>query len=285
MNTIAMIKNEETGKGKLTELEGEYTISDTIAIYDYQYLDDIAQHRQYLHTPTNTRVVHKQYSISAYNVLRSIQKLSFDCWEPVLPEIYILCFNHDLQIVETLEKYIEGQSLESFLKDPDCEATIFDILTFSKTITTLLSDLDVDDIILRDLAPQNIILEEIYLPYVIDFNSACFGCLESYSNDKPVGTIGYASPEHFEINKVTPKSDVYSFGKILSELIEKYDNSEWDHPLIMPIIKTVVSQMISNDPTKRPNANSLQELFSYLLDVDEEDEVDVEEFLDMLNYY
>lgn len=202
-----------------------------------------------------------------------------------MPEIYVLCYNHELQIVETLERYIEGQSIESFLKDPDCEATIFDILTFSKTIAAFLSDLELDDIILRDLAPQNIILEEIYLAYVIDFNSACFGCLESYSNDKPVGTIDYTSPEHFEINMVTPKSDVYSFGKILSELIEKYDNSEWDHPLIMPIIKTVISQMISNDADKRSNASSLQDLFSYLLDVEEEDEVDVEGFLDMLNYY
>ncbi len=284
MNTIAMVKNTETGKTGLTELDGEYTVADTVQIYEYQQLDDIAQHKQYIHVPSQTKVVHKQYSTSAYNVLRAIQKITFSNWEAVVPEMYVLCYNHDLDLIETLEMFIEGQTLSSFLDDEYSETTLFDILTFANNMISILADFEDEDIILRDLAPQNIILETPYTPYIIDFNSACFGDIEDFENDRPVGTIGYASPEHFELNSVTPKSDVYSLGIILNELLDTYDNDELDHPAIIPIVKTIISQMISNDPKKRPLASSMVNLFHFLNQVDYEDDVDADEYYDYLSY-
>ncbi|XP_037419089.1 cysteine-rich receptor-like protein kinase 6, partial [Triticum dicoccoides] len=71
------------------------------------------------------------------------------------------------------------------------------------------------------LKPSNILLDLDMTPKISDFGlSRAFGGDQSMDITKrPVGTIGYMSPEYAYCGQVSTKSDMYSFGVIVLEIV------------------------------------------------------------------
>ncbi|CAO2042226.1 unnamed protein product [Urochloa humidicola] len=99
-----------------------------------------------------------------------------------------------------------------------------------------------DCIIHCDIKPQNILLDESYIPKVADFGMAKFiGRDFSRAMTTMRGTIGYLAPEWISGTAITSKVDVYSYGMVLFEIISGRRNSgkesctDDDHARYFPV--------------------------------------------------
>ncbi|XP_068658143.1 probable serine/threonine-protein kinase PBL5 [Aristolochia californica] len=78
-----------------------------------------------------------------------------------------------------------------------------------------------NNIIHRDMRPNNILVTHHYEPMLGDFGLARSQCEgpDHSSDTRVVGTTGYLAHEYTETRKVSKKTDVYCFGVVLLELL------------------------------------------------------------------
>ncbi|KAL9244800.1 hypothetical protein vseg_018526 [Gypsophila vaccaria] len=76
-------------------------------------------------------------------------------------------------------------------------------------------------VILRDLKPANILLDDEFNARLSDFGLAKLGPVgdNTHVSTRVMGTYGYCAPEYAMSGKLTVKSDVFSLGVVLMELI------------------------------------------------------------------
>ena len=74
-------------------------------------------------------------------------------------------------------------------------------------------------IVHRDMKPGNIIIGDNGQIKLMDFDIARVVKPEQANDTKLLGTMGYASPEHFGYGQTDAKSDIYSVGVLLHELV------------------------------------------------------------------
>ncbi|KAI4332884.1 hypothetical protein L6164_017758 [Bauhinia variegata] len=100
-----------------------------------------------------------------------------------------------------------------------------------------------NNIIHRDMTPNNILVTHDYVPLLGDFGLATTVTKESTCMTDIVGSPGYLAPEYAESGVLSTKTDVYSYGVILLQLItgkKASDKRLWGKSLVgwaRPLLK------------------------------------------------
>ncbi|PWK65777.1 serine/threonine protein kinase [Mucilaginibacter oryzae] len=169
-----------------------------------------------------------------------------------------------------------------------------------RTIVSSLKILHDLDIVHGDLKQDNILIKKFkdrYIAKLIDFDNSYFSSLAPEKSEELVGTQEYYSPElagyiiadgKVKPEHLTTKSDIFALGILFSEywcgekpLFKKDFQYVWQvvysgdnvtfSKRIPPVILELIKQMLSADPSARPDLSAVIQYFR-----DHEDEKDFE---------
>lgn len=116
-------------------------------------------------------------------------------------------------------EYIKGKTLKQYINEfsPLSPARSVQIM---KQLTSAIAHAHENQIIHRDIKPQNILVDQDGNVKITDFGIATSLSATSYTKTNSViGTVHYLSPEQARGGNATKKSDVYALGIVLYELL------------------------------------------------------------------
>ena len=131
---------------------------------------------------------------------------------------------HDLGEVNGMKfismAYVEGQDLHQLIKD-NPKLPLERVLKFATQLAGALAAAHAEDVVHRDLKPQNILVDKDDQIYISDFGLAksfAEGAVGMTQTGALLGTPRYMSPEQVEGKPTDWRSDIYSYGLILYEM-------------------------------------------------------------------
>src|SRR6202451_2700538 len=132
---------------------------------------------------------------------------------------------HDLGEVDGMKfitmAYVEGQDLHQIIK-ANPKLPLERALKFATQLAGALAAAHAEDVVHRDLKPQNILLDKNDQVYIADFGLAksyAAGAVGMTQTGAFLGTPRYMSPEQVEGKPTDGRSDLYAFGLILYEMV------------------------------------------------------------------
>lgn len=180
-------------------------------LYDYPgigtlYLDEITG-RIWLE---KTRDI---YSLPVYEWLADHRSIH-------IPEI--LDFYEQDGDLHVFEEFVQGQTLEELLQDPDSSLHLSAylrkqiLLGVCEAVRFLHSA--VPPIIHRDIKPSNIMLNPDNVVKLIDFDAAKFADPTEQQDTTLIGTHGVAAPEQYGFGSSSERTDIYAIGVLIRTL-------------------------------------------------------------------
>lgn len=132
---------------------------------------------------------------------------------------------HDLGEVDGMKfitmAYVEGQDLHQIIK-ANPKLPLERVLKFATQLAGALAAAHAEDVVHRDLKPQNILLDKNDQIYISDFGLAksfAEGSVGMTQTGAFLGTPRYMSPEQVEGKPTDGRSDLYAYGLILYEMV------------------------------------------------------------------
>ncbi|MET1013772.1 MAG: Stk1 family PASTA domain-containing Ser/Thr kinase, partial [Paenisporosarcina sp.] len=116
-------------------------------------------------------------------------------------------------------EYVEGKTLKQFIVDSAPLAPL-EAVEIMKQLTSAIANAHHNQIIHRDIKPQNILMDDQLHVKITDFGIAMALSATSFTQTNSVlGTVHYLSPEQARGGTATKKSDIYALGIVLFELL------------------------------------------------------------------
>jgi eukaryotic-like serine/threonine-protein kinase len=131
---------------------------------------------------------------------------------------------HDLGEVDGMKfitmAYVEGHDLHQVIKD-GAKLPLERVLKFATQLAGALAAAHAENVVHRDLKPQNILVDKNDQVYISDFGLAksyAEGAIGMTQAGALLGTPRYMSPEQVEGKPTDGRSDIYAYGLILYEM-------------------------------------------------------------------
>jgi eukaryotic-like serine/threonine-protein kinase len=116
--------------------------------------------------------------------------------------------------------YVEGQDLHQIIKD-NPKLPLERVLKYATQLAGALAAAHAENVVHRDLKPQNILVDKDDQVYISDFGLAksfAEGAVGMTQTGAFLGTPRYMSPEQVEGKPTDGRADLYAFGLILYEM-------------------------------------------------------------------
>lgn len=169
-------------------------------------------------------------------------------------------------------EYIKNGSLHDHLHNPQWFSSpvraswrmrIEILLGVSRAIE-YLHDYAVQPVIHHDIKSSNIMLDDTWVPRLIDFGASVTWDEMECSNIVVSGTPGYLDPEYFQTSRLRPTSDIYNFGVVMLEVLtgrkvldlNREENVRSLVDLALPLIEAgelrkLLDRRMATEPTPR----------------------------------
>ena len=162
---------------------------------------------------------------------------------------------HDLGEVDGMKfitmAYVDGRDLHQIIKD-SAKLPLERVLKFATQLAGALAAAHAENVVHRDLKPQNILVDKNDQVYISDFGLAksfAEGAVGMTQTGALLGTPRYMSPEQVEGKPTDGRSDIYAYGLIL------YEMATGDVPFTGDSTLGVMYQRIKEKPKSPKLAN------------------------------
>ncbi|MDC3416440.1 Stk1 family PASTA domain-containing Ser/Thr kinase [Aquibacillus salsiterrae] len=116
-------------------------------------------------------------------------------------------------------EYVEGMTLKKYIQMYG-PVEVEEAIDITKQITSAITHAHANEIVHRDIKPQNILIDPFGQVKVTDFGIAIALSATSLTQTNSVlGSVHYLSPEQARGGMANKKSDIYSLGIVLFELL------------------------------------------------------------------
>lgn len=166
------------------------------------------------HIETGRIAVRKRYPPDMRRVCECLKKEKL----PGIPKILEICEENEELVI--IEEYVQGMTLRDYLerygplpanRAAFCTAVLASVLEECHHLTP--------PVVHRDVKPENVILTESRLFYIVDFGAAKIVSEGEERDANLQGTPGYAAPEQYGFAPSGPAADVYALGILFYEMI------------------------------------------------------------------
>lgn len=132
--------------------------------------------------------------------------------DEALPAIYHV--EEEDGVVQVEMEYIEGLTLTDILS----QGTLSEkqVCRVMKELCRIVDILHENDIVHRDIKPDNIMITKENRVVLLDFDSARRFKLYQVEDTRCLGTPGYAAPEQYGVCQTDDRADMYSLGIVLN---------------------------------------------------------------------
>ena len=192
------------------------TLADECRLSFYEEIAPLKENQQFWlvrHIQTGRYYVKKNLSCAHREVYEALKEVN----SPNLPKIYECILNENEFVV--IEEFINGDGLANLTERGKIttEYAIKIMMDICNVLFTLHSMRP--PVIHRDIKPENIMISDDGIVKLMDFDIARVYDREKKRDTEYMGTVGYASPEHFGFGQTDARSDIYSCGILLNYLL------------------------------------------------------------------
>src|SRR5690625_104618 len=125
----------------------------------------------------------------------------------------------DNNILFMVMEYVDGFTLKEYIQKYS-PIDVHEALNIMKQVTSAIAHAHANDLVHRDIKPQNILIDTYGNVKVTDFGIAVALSATSLTKTNSIlGSVHYLSPEQARGGTATKKSDIYSLGIVLYELL------------------------------------------------------------------